>query len=965
MAESISPTFWARMLGVVRSKYWLRIGVDLLRYEKPSESREILFEDIGSIHVEKHWLWHRLQVRDRLDKSTRFSGLSSNYALGFLASVQLALDRYQTNQLFIQSRLDELQLVHTELIKLTTGQVYAAKCLIDSILAMIDSLEPVLSLPHGYLPRDGYVLSVLVALEDFRQNHEARCESSNEAFIQRELVVWKDYLDTIETNPLTEMQRRAVLIHEDNTLVIAGAGSGKTSVILAKTGYLLQKGLASPKTLLLLAFNKKAAEEMTNRIESRLEIAAVQSFTFHALGLGIIAAVEGRKPALTAMAEDDIQLQNFIQTQLEQLILAPDSYQSAISYFKSYFAPYKNFFDFESLGDYFGYVRANEMRTFQGERCRSYEEVEIANHLFTQGIFYEYEAPYAFSTATVGKRQYKPDFYLPEYKIYIEHFGVDEQGTPPAWMSAKEAQDYRKSMDWKRRLHLDNGTILIESYSWQKKQGVLLYSLSRNLRRHGVKFAPITPGKALEALRNNNRFSRFTDVAKTFLGHFKGNGYTCESLESHAKENSLWDSRMAAFLTLFGPILRKYNEHLETRQELDFNDMIVRAAGYVERGHYVSPYQCILVDEFQDISSGRARLIKALVAQKRDNRLFCVGDDWQAIYRFSGSDISIMGGFSNIFGRTEQVTLDRTFRFNDGIEAVASQFVLRNDKQIPKQLKTQNTTVKPTVILHHPASKDDPVISHAVGMIVEDAEKRGLKKATVMFLARYRFEFEGLEKSEFCMDYPSLEFSNETIHKAKGLEADYVIVLGLRAAVYGFPSEVADDPLLDAVLASPEEYPHAEERRLFYVAITRARHAAHVIVDRIAPSHFAMELISNSYPITCIGTLAAPVNCPTCKTGVLVQRSSEYGVFYSCIYHPLCSYKTRPCPQCGAGLMLLDKAINGEICTNKYCKHSERYCPICKKGRMVERTGQFGLFWGCTEYRNGCRHTESLKSGRI
>lgn len=180
------------------------------------------------------------------------------------------------------------------------------------------------------------------------------------------------------------MQRRAVVTHEDNTLVIAGAGSGKTSVILAKTGYLLKRRLATPEQLLLLAFNKKAAQEMADRIEERMHV-KVEVRTFHSLGLSIIADVEGKKPSLSVLAEDIFRLRKFIQNCVTGLLEDPKYYATVISYFQSFFAPYKSHFDFEKIGEYFDYLKTNELRSLNGELCRSFEECEIANFLLLMG----------------------------------------------------------------------------------------------------------------------------------------------------------------------------------------------------------------------------------------------------------------------------------------------------------------------------------------------------------------------------------------------------------------------------------------------------------------------------------------------------------------------------------------------------------------------------------------------------
>jgi DNA helicase-4 len=160
----------------------------------------------------------------------------------------------------------------------------------------------------------------------------------------------------------------------------------------------------------------------------------------------------------------------------------------------------------------------------------------------------------------------------------------------------------------------------------------------------------------------------------TFLNHFKGGGHRLDDLRAKARRQGDKNQRAAAFLELFEAVYERYESRLRATNEIDFNDMILLAADHVASGRYRSEYRCILVDEFQDISAGRAKLIKALKDQGKGHRLFCVGDDWQAIYRFAGSDIALMRDFEEHFGPSQTVALDRTFRCNDGINALATRF---------------------------------------------------------------------------------------------------------------------------------------------------------------------------------------------------------------------------------------------------------------------------------------------------
>ena len=291
--------------------------------------------------------------------------------------------------------------------------------------------------------------------------------------------------------------------------------------------------------------------------------------------------------------------------------------------------------------------------------------------------------------------------------------------------------------------------------------------------------------------------------------------------------------------------------------QIDFNDMIHCAADYVENGKYRSPYKYILIDEFQDISPARARLIKALVRQSPDNRLFAVGDDWQAISRYAGSDISIIRDFGNHFGDHEQLRLETTFRCPDRLAALATEFILKNPSQIPKTVRSTRTADDPCVHIGLAANPGVPLVVEALDRIHEHA-RTVEGEATVLVIARYNHLLQHIKPLQ--KRHPALRVAFKSVHASKGLEADYVILLGLNAGKYAFPTEIVDDPLLDLVLATPETHAHAEERRLFYVALTRARRRIYLVCDGPQPSSFATELVHGDYDVTLFGRPPRPTS---------------------------------------------------------------------------------------------------------
>ncbi len=346
-----------------------------------------------------------------------------------------------------------------------------------------------------------------------------------------------------------------------------------------------------------------------------------------------------------------------------------------------YTAP--NEWDFESEGDYFQYLETNDIRTFMGEQVKSYGELIVANFLFRMGLNYEYEANYEIDTRSIDFRQYRPDFYLPDYGIYIEYWGTDREGNVAPYINR---QRYQESMRWKRELHVENETTLIDAYHYERLDGSLLEQLEKKLVAEGVVFEPVPDDQILDQLQAKGVLTEFSKLLTDVLLRVRATGgKTIEELQ--ADSSSAPDpQQMRAALEILSPILDHYCQALRDAGDIDFDEMISRATGYVKNGAYVPTWKFVLVDEFQDIAAPRANLVREIRRKSKNSSLFCVGDDWQSIYRFTGSDISYTTKFADHFGTTRTTVLDKTFRFNDKINDLASRFIQANPNQANKLL---------------------------------------------------------------------------------------------------------------------------------------------------------------------------------------------------------------------------------------------------------------------------------------
>ena len=922
---------------------WRSIAVPLVDVESV---------DVESVNVAGHLLWAGVRIRHAAGNS-QVSGLTRTAASALADAVETARINWWRKAL--AARTGTLESVHDRLAVLAGPPKYltadALRDLVCAAEAVADGLAARWPNSLSDSPEVRMLGDILAFLEE---PGDARAKANKE-FVASELVRSRQLFDRIERRPLTEEQRRAVAVDERRNLVVAAAGSGKTSVIVAKAGWLVQRGYRKPSEVLLLAFARDARDEMEERVCARLGNAIGPSLTvrtFHSLGMAIIGEAAGKRPALASVAESDRALFKLVKGILADLLADLELSAIVREWFQDWLAPYRSEHDFKSWGEYYNYIRKYDIRSLNDETVRSFEECEIANFLYLNGVAYRYEAPYEHDLATSEKRQYKPDFYLPEHGVYIEHFGINAAGNTAPFV---DREKYLREMDWKRKIHAKYGTILIETFSHEHADGRLVRNLGEKLAPHGVKLVPIPRESALAVLEEQGRIDSFTRLVATFLQHFKGSRLAFSDLAERARTH--YDrERAQAFFAVFSPIFERYRETLSRVGEIDFHDMINRATDLVEAGRYRSPFRYILVDEFQDISPSRARLLKALLSSSADTQLFAVGDDWQAIFRFGGADIAVMREFGDHFGAFERIDLETTFRCSDRIAAVATDFVLRNPAQIRKTVRATRLADRPAVHVGLADQESLSLLKEALDRIAEDARRHD-GPSEVLLLGRYQHQ-KPPDMLALPKQYPGLRCSWKTVHGSKGLEADYAVVLGLRAGKYGFPAEITDDPLLDLVLAASEPHPNAEERRLLYVAITRARRQVFLLADGRTPSTFVSELVDGGYDISIFGRPPdGDVPCPRCTEGRLVrlENSQDGSTFYGCLNFPLCEYKSGPCPKCGNGLPV--KFDGAYRCRD--CNGTIEACPVCS-GWLEPRMGKYGRFLGCSNWPD-CDYTRDLR----
>jgi DNA helicase-4 len=723
----------------------------------------------------------------------------------------------------------------------------------------------------------------------------------------------KANLNNINLKGLIPSQKKAVLTDDDSTLINAGAGSGKTKTILHKLAYLIDNNLCKPDEVLVLAYNRNVKEELIERIKSfnnkkinkqLSEIAEKNVHTFHGYGVKQLRnkkIAEFNEKVSDFESELRIKKGREIDAIINELYEEKDFRDNLLTYFAEYFFTYKDYFsDIENYDDYVKYIRNIGQITLSGIPMRSYEEVEIANYLYLNGIKFEYEkefdGEYLYKSDKAdfeikdknhlknkNDKKYHPDFYLTDYKIYLEHFALNKNNEAPPFF--KNPKGYYDQYLEKLNVHKNNNTKLITTFSWEKSEGKLLKNLEKKLLKNNVKFKKLKDTEVLEVFKSSGKLSRFTELVHTFMSHYKSN-----ELDENKVKNKILGiigdnnkRRCLIFLKLFIKIFEKYQQDLNKDNSIDFDDMIIE--GRKELTSQGLKY--IIVDEFQDISQARAKLLRK-IKEINNAKLYCVGDDWQAINKFSGGDVTIFTqDFNKKFGHFERVDVDTTFRYGNLINNISSKFIQKNPSQLNKVVTPLRDIKGSSINIY-----ETNVFSETMNKIIK-------KYKNVYILGRYNLDKydntlrKRLFKSNITTKYEinkfvrnkSLDVTYKTIHSAKGLEADVVCIINMFPGRFGFPSQMEDDEILALVLPNPETYPNAEERRLMYVAMTRARKEVHIFSGYgFYSSDFVKEL-KNDFNLDNKnkGNSKQSSNkmCPTHKVK-LVRRNSYRGPFYGC-----------------------------------------------------------------------------------
>ena len=817
----------------------------------------------------------------------------------------------------------------------------------------------------------------------------ASIEKHNKAYVDSHLKSEKTYLDNIlkKVDPqinLDDEQRQVVLSDEDYTLVIAGAGAGKTTTVAAKVRYLVERKGINPEQILVISFTNKAVGELRDKINKGLGIPCPVT-TFHSTGYAILR----KKDAAGKTVVDGGFMFNVINNYLKGNILEqPELVDKLILFFGSYFdAPYEG----DDLNTFFNYISKADFSTLKGniseyteeiinkragnrisiahETLRSAQEVSIANFLFLNNIEYRYEKPYQYNIVRSHK-PYTPDFTITQGDkvAYLEHFGITEDGRNNRY-TAEQLKKYKAAINDKVILHRRHNTDLIYTFSSYNDGRPMLEHLKEQLIGHGFTLNQRSSQEVFEKIVNteeNKYILKLVKLICTFIQNFKTNGFTIDKF--YEWETQTTNERTRLFLDVCQQCYHEYAKRLKEKHAVDFEDMINESARILNQqlisGNTLD-FKYIIVDEYQDISRQRFDLTKAL-SQICDAKIIAVGDDWQSIYAYAGSDITLFTKFQEAMGYGQELKITRTYRNAQEVIDIAGGFIQKNDAQLKKALVSPKHIEDPVVIESYTEEVDRKQTKgkggkyYMIGKTVETIVARILEenpKSSILLLGRYGFDAFNLSRSaDFIYDektggvhskkFPGTRMEFMTVHRAKGLGYDNVIVINARNELYGFPSQIQDDPVLKYVVKDDYSIEYAEERRLFYVALTRTKNRVYIVTPEQHPSKFVTELIRDYKNVKVNGTISEEEGnnlsnvklCPICGYPLQLRYKPHYGLKLW-----LCSNEPEICD------FMSNDLRGGELSIMK--------CNKCQDGYLIVKEGRGEPFLGCTNYKSdktGC-----------
>lgn len=663
---------------------------------------------------------------------------------------------------------------------------------------------------------------------------------------------------------LNDRQIEAVKAEQKRILVLAGAGSGKTKTLLQKIKYLIEEKKAQPSEILAITFTKNAANEMIDRLiidadqsgeyeriifDKKLQITEknkqrlvyIKKFkwienitirTFHSLcykimqNYGVKEFDNKFKIISEDKKKDDDPMLAFAapETSFEvfhKILIRECEKSEYLLTLKKYILDYVvDKIHTEKFKNLNLYPEGKIYTTLRGEKVRSKSEQYIADWLFRHSIGYQYEPQ-----INIKDFDFKPDFYIEDANIYLEH--VSNKSYP----TKNKVEQFKK------------GNILcVRTYEKMTEDSALFNHALDKIIKGRLSENYISE----RILSYQEEFSRYQEDVKDFIYQairicdmLKVEGCNWDKIFEKSQEDQ--HERIRIFYAIAMPLVKQFVNYCTNKSYLDFNDLISRTVLLFKKNKdilqkFQSQYQYLLVDEFQDVNNLQVEMIKLMVTPK--TQLFCVGDDWQSIYGFRGSNVDCIINFAKTFKNSKTIKLNLNYRSTQSIVGASNEVIKHNKFKIEKEIfASKMSNFKIVEYAGNNLEENVQFCIKKVRQLLND----GFKNDDILFLYRrskmYQPYFFGLKNE-------NLKVQNKTIHGAKGLEAKVVFIVGLTDGYGGFPDIWLEDRIFQVIKPANHDSLMEEERRLFYVAITRAKDQLYLITEKGNSSRFLKEIPS-------------------------------------------------------------------------------------------------------------------------
>ena len=710
-------------------------------------------------------------------------------------------------------------------------------------------------------------------------------------------------------------QAHACARPEQHLLIKARAGSGKTRTLAAIAALAINDQSLDPDQVMILAFNKKAAAEVGERVRDAGVADYRNARTFHSLAYGLAGAT-GRKlvfddgngsPSRRKQAQ-------FVERTIRN-ILNPNFKTKLYEFFRREIEQIERIGAELPKASYFVFRRAMTLVTLSGDAVKSDGEKFISDFFFEHGISYEYEAAWSWEhDDLIQGVPYHPDFTIrvDGKSLILEHWAIDPNdpsATVPAWWEDTNTAAYRQQIEDKREWCHKHKIQLIETHTGMLRKGREAFEqeLERLLEEAGIRPAKLEDDVLIEKVASApHTISRMSGLFLQFIQRAKRRGWSVDGATSVIREAPDSDPRNRVFHELALLAYREYQRLLEADSAMDFDDLLLIATDKVKYhgstlriptsrkdSIALKDLYCILLDEYQDFSELYYRMLMAVLEVNSDIRVVAVGDDWQAINGFTGAQPIFFEDFTKLFrnggtasistnyrsssqivdlgnrlmagrgqpalscrqerGKIIAKSVDKVFvEFRNDIQftterAIDAPYFIETPHRVPSPQQKPPSASQRRTAKALKACKEFILESWTVGM-----NAAVLSPSKVLLLSRTGYAY-GLQLDNFadclfsvlgnCDELKSVDLHSyieiTTAHRAKGTEADTVIVL--EATKNQFPKVHGDNQLFGpfgvTVLDVLEE-----ERRLFYVIMTRAKRRLLFLTATGSESDYLTEL---------------------------------------------------------------------------------------------------------------------------